>query len=271
MAVNAKEYREHLYRLRTHPHAIQDDFRDKRNSFVPLYISLMPFLVGEYLAESTYDYMPSGLVFPLAFILFWAFYYTYYKPGFLEDRLTSPQKWDLIGIPTVLIGVVIWFVKVTVVELTHLFIKAVFGVKKPEAKPKQAPPRPAPHQTHFHQQERPKQQQQQQRAHTSDTYHRPNHYSNTEGTRFYKAPPKPPPSKMALPRDILQALTILGLTETADWNQIHRRYRELAKQFHPDLNHDITEVGRRFMTYDAAYRKLASVKIRYFPEKRANG
>ena len=38
---------------------------------------------------------------------------------------------------------------------------------------------------------------------------------------------------------------------------------------HPDLNREITEVGKRFIRIDTAYRKLVQMKTRYFHEKRA--
>ena len=263
MAVNARQYREHLYRLRSHPSTVYDfDFVDQRDSFIPLYLSLLPFLFLEYLAEASYDYLPSGLLFPMGFLLFWAFFYTYYKPGFLEDRLTLPQKWDLVGIPTVLLGVVIWFVKVTVIELAGFFLRNFLGIhprpkdrtksdrRKRPRKESTATPPPYEGTGAFHR--RP-----QGRAARS-----------TEGIRFNQAPRH---QKPVLPQDVLMALRTLGLREGVDWTQIHRRYRELAKLYHPDLNKEITSAGRRFMIYDAAYRKLASVKVRYFPEKRAHG
>ncbi len=227
--MNAKQYRSHLYQVRNHPRTkALPDFYDQRDSFVGLYLSLIPFLGLEYFFEKSVD-VPSGLIFPTGFLLFWAFYYTYYKPGILEDKLTQPHKWDLTAIPTVLIGVAIWFLKVTVVELTHLL------VRKPEPV-------------------KPKDRRQQTRS----------QWTKAHSTQ--SMPPRPPPPSL-LPKDILHSLTLLGLKEGASWELIHHRYRELAKQYHPDLNHDITDVGRRFMMYDAAYRKLASAKAQYFTRK----
>lgn len=264
MAANARQYREHLYRLRTHPESLDhDDFVDQRDSFLPLYLSLVPFLMLEYAAELSYEVLPSGLIFPLGFLLFWAFFYTFYKPGFLEDRLSSPQKWDLIGIPTVLMGVLIWFVKVTVVELSGFFVRALFGLQSRTAsepirdrRRKARPAASAPPPPHRESSQAPPHA----RAGRAT--------GQSAGGAFRPSPTRP---KSSLPRDIIFALHTLGLGEDADWGQIHRRYRELAKQYHPDLNREITAVGRRFMIYDAAYRKLASVKVRYFPEKRSHG
>lgn len=256
--MNAREYREHLYRSRSHPELLGSDFYDRRDSFSTLYLSIIPFLALEYYCEISFELLPSGLVFPTGYLLFWAFYYTYYKPGFLEDRLTSPQKWDLTGIPTVLVGVLIWFVKVTVVELSHFFVKTLFGVRGSTGGERRQRPRQG---HHFHQSSA--RAQAQQRA-----------YEQARASQRPRPKTPPPfPSKQAssLPRDISHALSVLGLQEGVDWNDIHKRYRELAKQYHPDLNHDITDVGRRFMMYDAAYRKLLAVKAQYFPEKRAHG
>src|SRR5450631_1123192 len=116
MSANARNYRERLYRSRAHP-GVEDrsDFVDKRDSFLTVYASAIPFLALEYIAERNYEFLPSGLVCPVGYLMFWAFYYTYYRPGFLEDRLTSAAPRTLLN-PTailgVILGVAIWFVKV---------------------------------------------------------------------------------------------------------------------------------------------------------------
>lgn len=71
-------------------------------------------------------------------------------------------------------------------------------------------------------------------------------------------------SPSQLPRDVENALGLLGLKGCRDWKKIQKRYRELAKKFHPDLNPDLTQTGNRFIIYDGAYRKLAAVKDQYF-------
>lgn len=246
MITNARQYREHLYRLRTHPQPeiLQSDFVDQRDSFSWVYLSLIPFLALEYFAELKISGFPSGLICPVGYFLFWAFYYTYYKPGFLENRLSAPDKFDASGIPHVLIGVVIWFVKVSVVELGHFILKLIFTSSRPR-RPKGT--------------NRFQEKQQSTRSHTSSSFHqKPFEQSRrrVEDTFVYQ----PPPPRHGLPAEIVQALAILGLNEKSDWSQIHNRYRALAKQYHPDLNPEITAIGRRFMTYDAAYRKLSAAK-----------
>ncbi|MFM8270090.1 MAG: J domain-containing protein, partial [Pseudomonadota bacterium] len=76
--------------------------------------------------------------------------------------------------------------------------------------------------------------------------------------------PQSPVNSNGLPKEIENALSLLGLKGCRDWNVIHKRYRELAKRFHPDLNPDITSAGNRFMIYDGAYRRLSLVKEKYF-------
>lgn len=221
MPMTAKEYREHLYARRTHPHAhvTPDSHKD---SFASLYLMLVPFLVAEYWTELRFETLPSGIVFPTAYVLFWAFYYTYYRPGVLESQLSGPTKWDLHSIPTVFMGTVIWFVKVMVVELTDVILSSLLrGKKKTKARPVAA-----------------------------------NHAARPE--------PRPASGPAPLPKEIENALAILGIRGCRDWRTIQKRYRELAKLYHPDLNPDITTAGNRFMIYDGAYRKLTVVKDQYF-------
>ncbi len=222
MGMNAKQYREQLYRLRNHPARDNLDFYDQRDSFLMVYASVIPFAVAEYIAELQFQFMPGGLVFPVGFLLFWAFYYTFYKPGFLEERLSSSAEWNLARVPALLLGVMIWFVKVSFVELGQLVVSQWVPVKKPQAKSKQAP-RPA--------------------------------------AASQSAPVKPPPLMSV---DLLEALQILGLKPGCTWRDIHRNYRTLAKQFHPDLNPEITDFGHRFMKVDQAYHKLEKVRAKYF-------
>jgi len=240
MPFNAREYREYLYQNQAHPHAPVP--QQDEGGFRGLYLTLFPFLVAEYFAELHYDSLPSGIVFPLGYVLFWAFYYTYYQPGFLEEKLSEKKKWDLLSVPTVLIGALIWFVKVCVIEFGEkVILGSLLGIttKRRADQPRpqqQRPPNRPTGERHFH-------------AHTN---------------------PNPPrPAHLGLPRDLENALAILGLSGCRDWASIHKRYRELAKKFHPDLNPEITQVGNRFMIYDAAYRKLEAAKAKYFTQAKS--
>ncbi len=200
---------------------------DSRDSFYNVYLSAIPFIFLEYAAESFITLMPSGVVFPFGFLLFWAFYYTYYKPGFLENRLSNTEEWSFVSIPTVLLGVVVWFVKVTVVGAIHLILSQLgIGPKAGTNSQHQELPRPkAP---------------------------------ATKPREFTYSGPAP------LPADVQDALIILGAANVRDWNTIHSRYRELAKKYHPDLNPNDTGLGSRFMKYDRAYKRLAQVRKIYF-------
>lgn len=226
MPISAKEYREHLYAHRNHPH--NPTAYSAPANFSGLYWTVVPFLMAEYFAELRLETMPSGIVFPTAYLLFWAFYYTYYRPGSLESKLTSPNKWDLHGLPTVLVGTCVWFVKVAVVEFTEFMISQVLPKKKPQVK-------------------RPHIYREQTRRAQSET-------------REQAAPPPPP----TIPKEVENALAIMGLQGCRDWRTVQKRYRDLAKKFHPDLNQEITSAGNRFMIYDGAYRRLCTVKEKYF-------
>lgn len=221
MAVNSKKYRDYLHQSRSHPHSFSSvSSAPAADSHTALYASAGLLLGLEVFLEVKYDALPQGIAFPFGFLLLWAFYYTYLKPGHLEGKLKSPQRWESASIPTVLISSAIWFVKICIVELTEtLILKWV--LKTPAAPP---PKRPEP--------------------------------------VIFR--PKPSPKSEALPREIENALSLLGLKGCRDWNLIQKRYRELAKRFHPDLNPELTGAGNRFIIYDGAYRRLAAVKEKYF-------
>jgi hypothetical protein len=232
MRTSAKDYRNNAYRLRAHPRDDEFDFFDRRDSFATVYLSVIPFAAAEYFTEVSFDLLPGGLVFPVGFLLFWAFYYTYYKPGFLENRLVSPQKMNVAAIPTLVLGILIWFVKVTLVEVSHLLLFQ--WITKPKPTPKRAAARPA------------------QAGRTST------------GSGPHTVPPTKPPS--LLTPDLVLALQVLGLKPGCHWRNIHKQYRALAKQFHPDLNPEITDFGHRFMKVDDAYHRLEKVRSKHFPD-----
>jgi len=217
MAIDSKKYRDYLHQSRSHPenNALDSNSRSSQH----LYWSVPCFLVLEWILESRLDGLPPGLSFPFGFLLFWAFYYTYRKPGHLESKLQSSDRWENSSVLSVVLEASIWFVKVVCVELSELLLIRWLGRAEFVSKP--SPRRPA-----------------------------------------RTAPP--PIVSDVLPKEIENALSLLGLKGCRDWNLIHKRYRELAKKFHPDLNPDITSVGNRFIIYDGAYRRLSLVKEKYF-------
>ncbi|MCB0418790.1 MAG: hypothetical protein KDD39_14165, partial [Bdellovibrionales bacterium] len=131
MPSGSDKYRDHLYQYREHPDKTPEGFSDHRDSFFTVYLSVLPFLAVEYYAELSFKVLPSGLIFPFGFLLFWAFFYTYYKPGFLEKRLSNTEEWDFAGIPAILVGVLVWFVKVTIVSAAKTIL-SYLGVNAPE-------------------------------------------------------------------------------------------------------------------------------------------
>ncbi len=257
---NARHYRDELYRLRAHPHRNYPNSQlgrtgDERDSFSKVYLSVIPFAMVEYLVEAKFTNAISGLAFPTGYLLFWAFYYSFYRPGYLENKLSERAK--LSNLPVVLMGAAIWLVKASVVEICALVVTGK-RVSHLRSQPRAQPHASSARSTHYQKQE----------ARSGSAYRpNPNPFSGTTRPR----PATPPPARpqvVTLPSDVITALAALGLKETRSWDEIHRRYRELAKRFHPDLNPDITSIGNRFMAIDAAYRKLSGVKARYFQEKR---
>jgi hypothetical protein len=242
--MNARNYRQHLYQNRSHPS--YPGAVETQSNRGPLYLSVVAFIAAEYFFELKATRIPSGLMFPVGFLFFWAFYYTYYQPGHLEKTLSSEKKWDLSGIPVILINTCIWFVKIVFVELTEKVIFNIMNSQK--ASPRRNTVRPkAASSSHRTSQNNFKAQA---RVHTQS---------------FNEAAPI---GEMTLPREITNALGIMGIPEARDWTVIQKRYRELAKKYHPDLNPELTQAGNRFMLYDAAYRKLESAKFRYFMPKK---
>ena len=235
--MNAREYRQHLYQNRSHPEKINVASHSSDASFI--YVSVAGFLVVEGYLQFKLAQYPSGLIFPMGFLFFWAFFYTYYKPGHLENKLSNESKWDLSGIPDTLMTSCIWFVKIVFVELTEKVICAILNREKKHLKSSREPAnrRNGSFQTHS----------------------------------FNKTiPPKPEVKSdpiLLLPRELSNALHVMGIPGERDWGNIQKRYRELAKKYHPDLNPELTQAGNRFMLYDAAYRKLEAAKDKHFSHK----
>jgi hypothetical protein len=217
-------------KLRNDPSTYSNEgFYDRRNSLKGIYISLFLFIGLEYIAELKFDAIPSGLVFPLGFLLFWGFFYTYYKPNFLEEKLTGPKEWNLIQIPLSVLSFIALVIHIIGEEFLFLFKK-----------------------------EAPKKKKQLEEIRFDED----DYTAKPEADAFIHPPQNPPPSR--LPLDIREALQSLGLSEQATWTEIHKRYRELAKKLHPDLHPDQTDFGEHFILVDKAYRRLESHKSRYF-------
>ncbi len=250
MGASVRKYRDEVYRLRSHPESKPFYFGpDQRDSFFRVYLSVAPFLMLEYIIEARFDSPISGIMFPTGFLLFWAYYYTYYRPGLLEAKLSTAADGALTDFPKIILGTAIWFVKATVFGLVQ-FATDLFFEKAPKKAPmKQMPPV--------------------RLAYTQP--HRPKAEKAKEPLRPRPATTPPPLRKekplAPLPSDVLSALKVLGLADCRDWRIIHHRYRELAKKYHPDHNpSEITAAGRQFQICDAAYRKLLRSKARYFSE-----
>lgn len=247
--MNARDYRKHLYSHRSHP--AQTKAVEEASEKSAIFLSFIAFVACEYIIQLKTERIPSGLLFPFGFLFFWAFYYTYYQPGSLEKTLSSEKKWDLSGIPLTIMSSCIWFVKIVCVELVDNMISSLIN-ERSKAPPRRGVNRNTP----------PFETKSQTQGRTQ-SFQRPVNQQRQETLGNHNSPPNG-----ALPREITNALGILGIPEARDWSAIQKRYRELAKKYHPDLNPELTQAGNRFMLYDAAYRKLEMAKERYFKNKK---
>lgn len=147
---------------------------------------MLAFLTGEYFAEVSLATLPSGMVFPLGFTLFWTFY------------LTLDRREGLL--------------------LLLFWQKLVSSRKRPQFR-QVLPPRPGAQ--------------------------------------------RPLKTQDPIPADIRRSLQVLGLSGMPKWQEIHRRYRVLAKQLHPDIHPGRTELVSKFIELDTAYRKLLTYRDKF--------
>lgn len=228
MALSAKKYREHLYEYKAHPsdhswtHDEIESDKDTRSIWVTLG-SLFCFLCGEYLLQLAFKHYSSGLLFPMGFFLFWAFYYSYVRPIQAGTSEREPLRSSVFD---------------EMLNPITMLLKQIFRLFGRGATQKKSGQR--------------------RTAYV--------HQETTRPQQIFSSTNHP-----ALPKDILHALQILGLNEQCrEWDLIHHRYRELAKKYHPDLNPLEVSTGKKFILFDEAYRKLASVKTRFFVPKSKN-
>lgn len=235
-----RHYREHLYQNREHPEGfdLPSGFSDGRDSFFTVYFSVVPFLGLEYLAEIKLAVIPSGVVFPVGFVIFWSFYYTFYKPNYLEGRLSSRRDWDAASVPALILGSLFWAVKTLLFAMVKAVVDRLWAAPKPRAGYGRATAGPRPDRTA------------QPRA-------------APPPPPKAAEPPPPPKGPPPLPKEIHDALLALGIPQCRDWATIHARYKELVKRYHPDVNPEHT--ATKFMAFDAAYRKLSESRRKYFP------
>lgn len=229
-----------------------EGFSDARNSFVPVWISMPPFLMLEYFIELSVPSIPPALVFPVGFLLFWAFYFTYYKPNVLEDRLTDPVRRNISFPPSLILGFAIWFVRASLLEVRYLVWESFRKNARIEQQPVSDQFRKI--------MQGPESFREPLRREGTHAYANP----DSNAAKAAKSAPQPEPQPVARPRypqDVQRALMVLGFEKGAavNWTEVHKRYRFLAKKLHPDLNDTGTQ-GRRFIEVDQAYRALSRRK-----------
>ncbi len=229
-----------------------EEFRDQRDSLLPIGLSLLIFAGLEYFVEVSIESLPGGLVFPVGFLLFWAFYYTYYRPNRLESGLKPLSEMSFPNIFGMVFSVAVWFVKVTVVGVFDLLFvrwwKAEPQANRPAASPRGKGEDTGSYSYRFEPRAKPQ----------ADG----GYFDSRAAAREAQTSK---PTSEPLPPELRLALNVLGLESgVPTWDAIHKRYRELAKKFHPDLNQEITRVGNRFIKVDQAYRTLTAGKGKFF-------
>lgn len=81
-------------------------------SFAKVYISIIPFLIFELLAEWKLRLPLGGAFFPLGYLFFWAIFFTYYEPKNLEKKfIYYEDNFSLAQVFPLLITALIWFVR----------------------------------------------------------------------------------------------------------------------------------------------------------------
>jgi hypothetical protein len=71
----------------------------------------------------------------------------------------------------------------------------------------------------------------------------------------FGGPPRPAP-KPELPKELREALNVLGLTWPLDMPTLRTRYKELAKRHHPDMNHGDAHAVEKLKRINLAYATL---------------
>lgn len=238
---SAIKYREHLYLLKQHPEEPLDGW-DARDSAGMVYGSVTLFMMGEYFAEISVTRAPSGLLFPTGYVLFWAFYYTFYRPRTLSDSLALPSRSFMMA----------WLVSLAQ-DHAEAFRKPWLHLNNRKITPKAR--RKAKAQTFTGTKHAKARETSSARPQAGAAKAQAKTGPSPSGGATRQAPTRP-----ILPREVLSALKVLELEAEVDWAIVHHRYRVLAKRFHPDLNPGNPRLRDRFIEIDRAYHTLEKLK-----------
>ncbi len=182
-----------------------------QDSLNNVYVSVLPFVAGEYLIEANWSWSPTGIIFPAGFLLFWTFYFIYFRAVTIDPF--NARNSNVSSFFSLMGSVFYWFIGSTLYSIFH-----PFGTSKTKRAKKRALP---PRQT-------------------------------------FRSTIRPVPNEpiRSLPAEVIESLKVLGLPENSHWDVIHKRYRSLAKQYHPDLHPELTDPALKFRRIDSAYRRL---------------
>lgn len=171
-------------------------YYDARNSSGMIWSTLFPFIILEFIIEKYTVKVPSGLAFPTSYVLFWAFFFTFYRPHFLDNNLDT-LTWGKL-----------WLMAKKFFSLKNLKRKPALTFAKPVqfAKPLQI--------------SKPVKERQPQTQTT---------------TKLKLIQPEVKQAYSPELCHALSVLG-LGAAKPLDWDIVHRRYRLLARKLHPDLN-----------------------------------
>lgn len=99
--MNRHEYRDYLHKMKEHPKFLPPPKKDPNNdiSWNIINASLILFLIAEFILEKKYPSFPTGILFPVGFLFFWAFFYLFRTQILFFEKRKQPLQTKIIIVP----------------------------------------------------------------------------------------------------------------------------------------------------------------------------